>query len=322
MYVQFFFICFLNFLFPFCYWWPYFILCGMFDKISAVSYSCSLRQAYFQYNRWFYHMLIWIFFPWQLQPKLVAISNFISFVNPKAPLYPRLAQGKSWDEVNISSYFKALSIWRHCKVAKGCNKSSYIICILFYQVMTVPSVWLPPALSKKTWRCSCKAGKFARASSTSKLSMTTESKRSLQRDWTDVVAEDLEFQMCTTCRLDLHKAVGVLRSLAVTSSPVKYVPSWCRREDALMNRAWLQAGCLQRAWVHLCSGDEWCYVWVKRQLSCGSRFHHSCMDIAHCKMRCEEDAGDLACLIHASARASEGGRCIEGFRLGQILARW
>ncbi|XP_054820167.1 probable inactive purple acid phosphatase 27 [Prosopis cineraria] len=35
-------------------------------------------------------------------PKLVAISNFISFANPKAPLYPRLAQGKSWDEMTIT----------------------------------------------------------------------------------------------------------------------------------------------------------------------------------------------------------------------------
>ncbi|KAL4602029.1 hypothetical protein ACB092_10G023500 [Castanea dentata] len=31
-------------------------------------------------------------------PKLVAVSNFISFDNPKAPLCPRLAQGKSWNE--------------------------------------------------------------------------------------------------------------------------------------------------------------------------------------------------------------------------------
>ncbi|KAI4343616.1 hypothetical protein L6164_010947 [Bauhinia variegata] len=35
-------------------------------------------------------------------PKLVAVSNFISFVNPKAPLYPRLAQGKSWDEMTVT----------------------------------------------------------------------------------------------------------------------------------------------------------------------------------------------------------------------------
>nr|BAO45898.1 purple acid phosphatase [Acacia mangium] len=35
-------------------------------------------------------------------PKLVAISNFISFANPKAPLYPRLAQGKSWDEMTVT----------------------------------------------------------------------------------------------------------------------------------------------------------------------------------------------------------------------------
>ncbi|KAF7833979.1 putative inactive purple acid phosphatase 27 [Senna tora] len=37
-----------------------------------------------------------------LNPKLVAVSNFISFANPKAPLYPRLAQGKSWDEMTIT----------------------------------------------------------------------------------------------------------------------------------------------------------------------------------------------------------------------------
>ncbi|KAG8374522.1 hypothetical protein BUALT_Bualt10G0003700 [Buddleja alternifolia] len=35
-------------------------------------------------------------------PQLVAVSNSISFVNPKAPLYPRLAQGKSWDEMTIT----------------------------------------------------------------------------------------------------------------------------------------------------------------------------------------------------------------------------
>ncbi|RDX86030.1 putative inactive purple acid phosphatase 27, partial [Mucuna pruriens] len=37
-----------------------------------------------------------------LNPKLVALSNFISFVNPKVPLYPRLAQGKSWDEMTVT----------------------------------------------------------------------------------------------------------------------------------------------------------------------------------------------------------------------------
>ncbi|PKI31481.1 hypothetical protein CRG98_048128, partial [Punica granatum] len=31
-------------------------------------------------------------------PKLVALSNSITYANPKAPLYPRLAQGKAWDE--------------------------------------------------------------------------------------------------------------------------------------------------------------------------------------------------------------------------------
>ncbi|XP_059443952.1 probable inactive purple acid phosphatase 27 [Corylus avellana] len=35
-------------------------------------------------------------------PKLVAVSNYITFANPKAPLYPRLANGKSWDEMTIT----------------------------------------------------------------------------------------------------------------------------------------------------------------------------------------------------------------------------
>ena len=49
-----------------------------------------------------------------LQPKLVAVSNFISFANPKAPVYPRLALGKSWDEV--SSCFSDSSL---CTVLVG-----------------------------------------------------------------------------------------------------------------------------------------------------------------------------------------------------------
>ncbi|KAI3469193.1 hypothetical protein Pfo_025856 [Paulownia fortunei] len=35
-------------------------------------------------------------------PQLVAVSNSILFVNPKAPLYPRLAQGKSWNEMTVT----------------------------------------------------------------------------------------------------------------------------------------------------------------------------------------------------------------------------
>ncbi|KAK7350703.1 hypothetical protein VNO77_09587 [Canavalia gladiata] len=35
-------------------------------------------------------------------PKLVAISGPIAFENPKAPLYPRLALGKSWDEMTVT----------------------------------------------------------------------------------------------------------------------------------------------------------------------------------------------------------------------------
>ncbi|KAG6429787.1 hypothetical protein SASPL_107840 [Salvia splendens] len=35
-------------------------------------------------------------------PKLLAVSNVIAFVNPNAPLYPRLAQGKEWNEMTIT----------------------------------------------------------------------------------------------------------------------------------------------------------------------------------------------------------------------------
>ncbi|GLT72618.1 hypothetical protein SLA2020_445360, partial [Shorea laevis] len=31
-------------------------------------------------------------------PKLVAVSNQVAFANPNAPVYPRLAQGKEWNE--------------------------------------------------------------------------------------------------------------------------------------------------------------------------------------------------------------------------------
>ncbi|XP_031130000.1 nucleotide pyrophosphatase/phosphodiesterase-like [Ipomoea triloba] len=35
-------------------------------------------------------------------PKLISVSNFLSFVNPKAPLWPRLALGKSWDQMTVT----------------------------------------------------------------------------------------------------------------------------------------------------------------------------------------------------------------------------
>ncbi|VAI13939.1 unnamed protein product [Triticum turgidum subsp. durum] len=37
-----------------------------------------------------------------LKPKLIAVSNKVTFVNPKAPVYPRLAQGKSWNEMTVT----------------------------------------------------------------------------------------------------------------------------------------------------------------------------------------------------------------------------
>ncbi|KAL6623537.1 hypothetical protein ACP70R_033416 [Stipagrostis hirtigluma subsp. patula] len=35
-------------------------------------------------------------------PKLIAVSDEVSFENPKAPVYPRLAQGKSWNEMTVT----------------------------------------------------------------------------------------------------------------------------------------------------------------------------------------------------------------------------
>ncbi|KAL6863822.1 hypothetical protein ACP4OV_016725 [Aristida adscensionis] len=35
-------------------------------------------------------------------PKLITVSNKIAFKNPKAPVYPRLAQGKSWNEMTVT----------------------------------------------------------------------------------------------------------------------------------------------------------------------------------------------------------------------------
>lgn len=42
-----------------------------------------------------------IFFFSIIQPVLLGVSNPVAFVNPKAPVYPRLALGKSWDEVSF-----------------------------------------------------------------------------------------------------------------------------------------------------------------------------------------------------------------------------
>lgn len=34
---------------------------------------------------------------------MVALSKAVAFANPNAPVYPRLAQGKIWDEVSFIS---------------------------------------------------------------------------------------------------------------------------------------------------------------------------------------------------------------------------
>lgn len=44
---------------------------------------------------------VWNMYPLKWQPKLIAVSETVTFANPKAPVYPRLAQGKSWNEVSI-----------------------------------------------------------------------------------------------------------------------------------------------------------------------------------------------------------------------------
>ncbi|KAK7837580.1 putative inactive purple acid phosphatase 1, partial [Quercus suber] len=36
------------------------------------------------------------------EPKLVAVSNQVAFANPNAPVYPRLAQGKQWNEMTVT----------------------------------------------------------------------------------------------------------------------------------------------------------------------------------------------------------------------------
>nr|XP_010906141.1 probable inactive purple acid phosphatase 1 isoform X1 [Elaeis guineensis] len=35
-------------------------------------------------------------------PKLITVSNIVAFANPKAPVYPRLSQGKSWNEMAVT----------------------------------------------------------------------------------------------------------------------------------------------------------------------------------------------------------------------------
>ncbi|KAK1292188.1 putative inactive purple acid phosphatase 1 [Acorus calamus] len=53
-----------------------------------------------------------------IKPKVIAISNTISFANPKAPLYPRLALGKCWNEEK-SNYRGPLNGTIHIVVGGG-----------------------------------------------------------------------------------------------------------------------------------------------------------------------------------------------------------
>ena len=61
--------------------------------IVVLSYLIHIRP----FNGKALTQILSVFF---LQPKLIAVSTAIAFANPKAPVYPRLAQGKSWNEVH------------------------------------------------------------------------------------------------------------------------------------------------------------------------------------------------------------------------------
>ncbi|KAM3706962.1 hypothetical protein ACJW31_03G190000 [Castanea mollissima] len=53
-------------------------------------------------------------------PKLVAVSNQVAFANPNAPVYPRLAQGKQWNERNVlTSDANEKSLFFHFKSPAG-----------------------------------------------------------------------------------------------------------------------------------------------------------------------------------------------------------
>jgi hypothetical protein len=67
-------------------------------NFSIVSENLSALQQLHCYSEETFILLpIWS------QPKLIAVSNKVAFTNPKAPVYPRLAQGKSWNEVSLST---------------------------------------------------------------------------------------------------------------------------------------------------------------------------------------------------------------------------
>ncbi|CAN8325822.1 unnamed protein product [Cochlearia groenlandica] len=57
-------------------------------KFQIINQRADISFALFAGNLW--------------SPKLIAVSNTITFVNPKAPVYPRLALGKSWDEMTVT----------------------------------------------------------------------------------------------------------------------------------------------------------------------------------------------------------------------------
>lgn len=45
-----------------------------------------------------------------VQPVLEGLSKAISFRNPNAPLWPRLALGKEWDEVSRTSHILEIHV--------------------------------------------------------------------------------------------------------------------------------------------------------------------------------------------------------------------
>ncbi|MFS8000530.1 putative phosphodiesterase I [Helianthus anomalus] len=83
-------------------------------------------------------------------PKLVAVSDPISFSNPKAPLYPRLAHGKAWDEYwYLYMVLCDVYIFVRCKfvgyviviTSFGCNHVLWTNTIARYGTCPTSVVW-------------------------------------------------------------------------------------------------------------------------------------------------------------------------------------
>lgn len=72
--------------------------------------GCGIHMLYHFHNvSYVDNLILWPLIV--MQPKLVAVSNNVTFAYPKAPLYPRLALGKVWDEVSLCYYWVSTFIF-------------------------------------------------------------------------------------------------------------------------------------------------------------------------------------------------------------------